>query len=252
MRCNNCGWENEPGKLKCEKCNAPLSGSMVGSHERSVAKDSRVSEAGLKKTLPERQVFNSMNDAAAHGACPRPSNCPQCGYPVSHGMNNCPNFGASVQGKPADVPPVQKPAAPRQMHYCGKCGTAIAAGSKFCPVCGAPQQAGAPSSGTVNPWATPRFGAGCTLKPLPWENERADYPPLSFSGAVIPLNRANTDPNNRTITSKEQAELSFENGAWYICDKSAQQTTYVHAGRKTKLEKGDVIILGNRRFEFNA
>ena len=66
------------------------------------------------------------------------------------------------------------------------------------------------------------------------------------------LNRDNTDPGNTTITSQVQAELVFEDGAWYICDKSAQQTTYVHAGRKTRLEKGDIIILGNRRFEFNG
>ena len=37
-----------------------------------------------------------------------------------------------------------------------------------------------------------------------------------------------------------------------INDKSYQKTTYVHASRKMKLEKGDIIILGNRRFEFNS
>ena len=75
---------------------------------------------------------------------------------------------------------------------------------------------------------------------------------MRLSGDRIILNRANTDPANNTITSGEQAELTFENGAWYICDKSYQKTTYVHASRKMKLEKGDIIILGNRRFEFNS
>ena len=66
------------------------------------------------------------------------------------------------------------------------------------------------------------------------------------------LNRANTDPNNQSITSKEQAVLTFEDGAWYLEDRSDQKTTYVHAGRKTRLESGDIIILGNRRFEFKG
>jgi len=29
MKCNNCGWDNPPGKVKCEKCNVRLEGSMV-------------------------------------------------------------------------------------------------------------------------------------------------------------------------------------------------------------------------------
>ena len=29
MRCKNCGWNNPAGNEKCEKCNAPLAGSMI-------------------------------------------------------------------------------------------------------------------------------------------------------------------------------------------------------------------------------
>lgn len=105
---------------------------------------------------------------------------------------------------------------------------------------------------TINPWASPQSGTFCTLKPLAWEHEQTEHNALTFSGETILLNRANTDPNNQSITSAEQAELIFENGGWYICDKSVLNTTYLFVGRKTKLEKGDIILLGNRRFEFNC
>jgi hypothetical protein len=106
-------------------------------------------------------------------------------------------------------------------------------------------------SGTVNPWTKHEDGDFFTLKPIAWEGENINHGMLSYSGKVISLNRANTDPNNQSITSQEQAELTCEDGEWYIIDKSAMHTTYVLASRKMKLKKGDTIILGNRLFEFN-
>ncbi len=41
-----------------------------------------------------------------------------------------------------------------------------------------------------------------------------------------------------------------ENGKWYIKDASPLKTTYVCAKEKIELAPGDIIILGNRRFEF--
>lgn len=205
--------------MKCDKCNAPLSGPVSGGLTGVPAGvETGVDNANLKRTVSEHQAFGSANPAAGNAETSNSSNCGKCGYPIGYGMSSCPNCGADVYGG-------------RNAH--------------------AEQR---PShSGTVNPWAAPQAaGASCRLKPLAWENEQTDHRELSFNGTAISLNRANTDPDNNTITSKQQAELTFEDGSWYICDKSAQQTTYVHAGRKTKLENGDVIILGNRRFEFNA
>lgn len=39
MRCRNCGWENDLGALKCDKCNAPLNGSMVDDRQHSRRED---------------------------------------------------------------------------------------------------------------------------------------------------------------------------------------------------------------------
>lgn len=71
-----------------------------------------------------------------------------------------------------------------------------------------------------------------------------------YEGDNIILNRENTEPKNQSITGKEHALITRENGHWYIENKSKSNTTYLVVGRKFELESGDVIILGNRRFRF--
>jgi hypothetical protein len=92
----------------------------------------------------------------------------------------------------------------------------------------------------------------CTLKPIAWQGEDVPYTPVTYSGETIILNRANTDANNNSITSREQAVLTFEDGEWYIENRSDLRTTYIRVNGKTKLTSGDIIVLGNREFEFKG
>ena len=211
---------------------------------------SRPSEPSvLKGTIPEGQVFDSAGPSPLDEN-ETPHSCKNCGYPIARGMNVCPNCGDRVDASAEQVarPVPNVPGVWQQeSKKCVKCGAPINDGVKYCPTCGAPVR-----PGTINPWMSPQNGTFCTLKPLAWQGENIEYAPLSYSGEKIILNRANTDSNNQSITSKMQAEILFENGEWYIEDKSEQQTTYIHVGRRTKLESGDIIILGNRRFEFNG
>ena len=64
------------------------------------------------------------------------------------------------------------------------------------------------------------------------------------------LTRDNTEPGNPSITSKEQALVTFSDGHWYIENRSEQSTTFVLANKKIELHDGDIILLGNRMFEF--
>lgn len=242
MRCKNCGWENTSESLKCAKCNAPLAGSMIEHTGGSAPKTA--DGVNLKGTIPEGQVFGGVN---ASNKDQSRINCPKCGYPIGRGMMVCPNCNAPISDNSGSAPRQENIPINGSTNKCGKCKGDIPAGAKFCPVCGAPIR-----PGTLNPWVTPQNGTFCSLMPLAWENESITYNPISFSGTNIVLNRANTDPNNQTITSAEQAELTFDDGAWYIRDRSVQQTTYIHAGHKTKLASGDIILLGNRRFEFKG
>jgi hypothetical protein len=75
--------------------------------------------------------------------------------------------------------------------------------------------------------------------------------PLVFDGEIQYLNRANIDPENMTITSKAQAEVRFEDGQWWLEDKSVLRTTFIQVNKRTKIAKGDIIVMGNRRFLFD-
>ena len=73
-----------------------------------------------------------------------------------------------------------------------------------------------------------------------------------YEGKSIILNRENTEVSNRTITSKEQAEIVFEDGHWYLLDRSELRTTFIQANRKIEIIPDDIIVLGDRRFKFES
>lgn len=106
----------------------------------------------------------------------------------------------------------------------------------------------------ANAGTLPAFGKknGFTLKFLKDTDEVDEKrKTLSFSGDFASLNRENLEPDNFTITSKIQAEIKLVNGEWYIENKSSLKTTYIQVLSSIKLNKGDVIIMGNTRFLFD-
>lgn len=241
MRCKNCGWENPTGKSKCEKCNAPLSGSMIDreSVHRSNSRENAIYEHdSLHSTVSESSVFNSMNESHSGGKV-----CENCGYELAEGMKVCPACRTSAVGAKEAYQQQSK----ERNNHCPKCGANLIHNARFCPQCGQTLR-----MGTVGAWDNPQHDDFCTLRPIAWTKEEVTYNPITYSGQVIVLNRENTDPNNQTITSKEQAVLTHENGAWYIEDHSEKQSTMIRVSKKTKLESGDIIALGNRLFEFKG
>lgn len=204
--------------MRCNNCgweNAP--GNQRCEKCNTLLQDSSGSE-NLKSTVREASAPGQYLDHGDDSVT-----CPSCGYPVSPAFRNCPQCGASLQIN-SQSPGSESPSPGARVHL-----------------------------GTVNPWMKPQNGFGtafCTLKPIAWEGESVSYNPISYSGTQVMLNRANTDPNNQSITSKEQALLTNDGRAWYIEDKSALHSTYVRVSKKTRLKSGDVILLGNRLFEF--
>ena len=139
---------------------------------------------------------------------------------------------------------------------CKNCEYPIMPGSLHCPQCGANADdlSLKYSSADARKTISPGRRSVCTLKFIfePNENISEENALLSFSGKEIILNRGNTEPDNNTITSKEQARLVCENHKWYIQDKSELQTTFVRPGEKMEIKDGDIILLGDRRFRFNG
>jgi len=227
MRCKNCGWENPDNLTRCEKCGTTLSGGTP--YQAAPAAPAQ----NFNKTVNEAVVFPESAPAAqaAQGfhAPAQESGlfCPKCGYPLRAGVHVCPNCHATTTETEVESGPISK-SAPKVQH--------VAA-----PVDG----------GTVNPWVQVSAGARCSLEPVAQDGVETPAT-LELKGESHELNRANLDPENQTITSKVQANLFFENGKWFIEDKSAQQTTFIHADGKTALKEGDVVLMGNRQFIFHA
>lgn len=240
MRCKNCGWPNEAGVARCVKCNAPLQGSMIetpttphydNDEPEQLGATIRESTGGLRQEIVEEKPQQA-------------SVCTTCGYPLRPGVSVCPMCKTPVGGPAPERPRYPdnngnrnpyEPQEPRREE----------------PRREEPRAPRRPQmQGTINPWSTPADDSFCMLRRIPWHNESIKYDPVSYSGQEIELNRANTDQNNNSITSKVQAVLTCEDGEWYIENRSELQTTLLRVDRKMKLEDGDVIVLGNRMFEF--
>lgn len=146
---------------------------------------------------------------------------------------------------------------------CTQCKKQISATFKYCPYCAAEviqktvafrkKRKGKEDSALLN--TKPDIlqkpeNFRCSLSLLPDTDEDIEAITNNYEGKNIILNRANTEPGNSTITSKEQAELSYEDGNWYIENHSQYGTTFVAVNRRTQLHPGDVVMLGDRRFIF--
>ncbi|MDO5395709.1 MAG: FHA domain-containing protein [Bacteroidales bacterium] len=224
MRCKNCGWPNEANIARCIKCNAPLQGSMSDFGRQNPTVPSSDGPVMLNATLRESSPSDAVNSSEKN-----PHNCPSCGYPVNPSGWECPVCHTrlnSICGDEARMVANDNPGSSRNN------GSGVRAG------------------GTINPWAVPAQESFCTLQRIPWQTEKVTYEPVSYSGTSIALNRSNTDSNNNSITSREQAVITCENGEWYIENRSDMKTTLLRVDRRVKLEDGDVIVLGNRMFEF--
>jgi hypothetical protein len=111
------------------------------------------------------------------------------------------------------------------------------------------------SEGPAGGGTLPAFGKkrGFSLKFLKDTDEVDEKRrPLDFPGDFASLNRDNLEPDNFTITSKVQAEIKLVDGQWYIENKSLLKTTYIQVLTPIKLNKGDIIIMGNTRFLFEG
>ena len=243
MRCKNCGWENPDNQAKCEKCSAPMS----------------VSIAAEDMSPPAGKIDPKVT---AKG-------CPACGYPIRKVEKTCPHCSHEfvrenqvIQSDEEIAPIKERQTAPKQMPEkqiqivmvekpCPFCKISVPDTAQFCSNCGASLSNERKTLGTIKPWAgvEQKQAPGCSLTFVTGDNEPSDAT-LRYTGHLIQLNRSNTDPSNQTITSKTQAELSFEDGKWYLLDKSEFKSTYIYAGYKIELKQDDVIVLGNRPFRF--
>lgn len=216
MRCQFCGWDNPQGKETCEKCNKPLIGNVSTESQSSYGQD-------YKDRTTDRRISGEFNPKATVRESSLTGNvnkeetqeCPKCGYPLENGE-------------------------------CSACGYKV--GEQEQPVhC----HAAADVRKTVRPSRkADAKKTGFNLVPISERTGKPEGNELHYEGYEIILNRDNTDPKNDTITSQEQACITFEDGKWCIEDKSEYNTTFVQAAHKIELQEGDLILLGNQLYRF--
>ena len=166
-----------------------------------------------------------------------------------------PNIGATISSNTRGE---NDDEIPEISNICSQCNKEVPAEYSFCPHCGTKiilktipsiRRQKAPSS--VKEPEMP-IEKKCRLVIIPEEDEQLEPISNLYEGTNIVLNRENTESDNRTITSKEQAVLDFENGKWFIENRSELHSTLIVVGRKMELNSGDVVMLGNRRFKFET
>lgn len=215
MKCQFCGTVNQPDREKCERCNKPLSGSANNKMNMTM------NENNDKPTnrQPER-VFNpkaTVRETAANvdAAVKNPELCPECGYELADGVCSSCGYGAKKEEEVNTEQVIRVAVNVRK---------------------------------TMRPVRKGEKNSVFALIPISEETGMPEGEALSYEGENIVLNRDNTDPKNKTITSQEQAIVTFENGKWFIEDHSEYKTTFVQAARKMELQKGDLILLGTQLY----
>ena len=183
--------------------------------------------------------------------------CTNCGWDNAPSNVHCEKCGTKLVVIPAPQPPV-KPA------FCGNCGYPLSNPGPVCPNCGTPIPGRGPAGGTLSPiqGQAPQEpvkteipaagGPSFSLEPVNMAGEDNPAGRISYVGEKVVLNRANTEPDNSSITSKVQAEIVNKDGKWIISDGSSLKTTFIYLSEPRELKDGDVILLGNRLFKFKV
>ncbi len=226
MRCNNCGWINSDGRTACEKCNSVL-GTMP---QNVISRNPVSSDYSYKSEKASRPTERfEMRE-------PRPTI-----LDISKIANNQKNTESS------DF--IKNDTTEQHKDSCVSCGYPLLPDSSICPNCGTPR-----SRMTIRPnkKEITETVNGFKLVMLPEGDEKFNPSELDFVGEKVILNRDNTDKQNMTITSREQACISFIDGKWVIENRSDLGTTYIQVNSPIELHNGDIIVLGDRRFKFDA
>jgi len=227
MRCTNCGWNDNPdGQENCVKCNTPLTAATSNNIiQNTESKDlSGTVKGAASPLIPWDKESNLSGTLKSDTGL----NCTTCGYLLREDSVFCPNCGAKSETVKQET-------------------SEIISGNSITRKISSESQSN--YKGTINPYTTSK-PATCFLKIVPRKDE-PEKVTIEIEGNAS-LSRENLDPQNNTITGKEQASLEFKDGSWYITNKSEQGTTFIQIHENYKLNKGDIILMGDRKFEFDC
>lgn len=282
MRCPNCGWINSAGQASCEKCATTLQSGAQPAAPPASSKNASSASGGTvvsatamgrpanapawdehmspPPVVPPPPAASSRKKPDAEAGKKEMLICPSstCGYKNTSNSNFCVACGTPLtegakQSHSAtllaeDDPQVASSASGKFRERSPQTNTPPA--DKATPAVLNPRPLAPSFNATVNPWSQ-RRQPGFKLRPVPREGEQIKAE-LEFEGESVDLNRANLEPSNTTITSKGQALFEYRDGVWYISNKSSMQTTFIRVDGALPVKKGDILLLGDRLFEFDC
>lgn len=222
MRCEYCGWNIPDSKGNCEKCggpmvkdepDAPKSESDVNAERPTTRQPANSGSNPLKATIRESSIKSTTTTVQEEK-----DECPECGHELENG--SCPSCGYSNVDNTEEINEKQV----KNMNDNKK---------------------------TVRPHRKEGKEGRFILTPISEDTGQPEGELIQYDGNEVILNRENTDPKNSTITSQQQAIIRHEEGKWSIEDQSEYRTTFVQAARKTELQNGDLILLGNQLYRFD-
>ena len=119
MRCNNCGWDNSPNQIMCEKCSEALSAVSPSEQARPIAPPPPTGKAFLKGTIrgatANKPFIDNPNVPPKKTLRMEEKTCPACQAPVRAEFTQCPycqnplGETPKVQDTIAEKPPQEKP-----------------------------------------------------------------------------------------------------------------------------------------------
>ncbi len=269
IRCQECGFTNEADTKVCKKCGSPLSAgadSAAPSAPKGNAGGGNPTMIGGAASGP---AWDSNDAPAGGGGGGRLSN-----PTVAGGRSNMPAWDENSAGPSNPTPPAGgQSTAAGNVAKCPACGfyplrNEVSA-SHPCPNCGnagdvnaaASQQAPQPAAASHQMQKASTANKTMRLGDLsPEEEAKPEFKlteersqaPKEFSGAEVSVNRDNLDAGNMSISGQEHASFVFEDGKWYLNDKSSNGATFVQVQGKVELTNGTKILMGNRIYTFES
>lgn len=277
ITCSNCGFDNLPSAHLCIKCHTPLedSHSQKLSGKMDVKKTEHSTPSGASsapnpsKTIPGKQAFRYESPDSVMPT-PLPVSPPTVlddGSPISPpstvekdittitcpdvdcGFINIASRTTCIQCQRELIPHKNAPSLPQPQDFTmnnPKVSNSSEESFSQKPLIG----------GTIDPYRMRVSNTEkCYLQRIPKIGETIDIRRSEFklsNDESAVLNRDNIDPTNQSITSKAQAELSYENGKWFVINRSEQQTTFIQVSEKTEIKDGDILLLGDRKLIFKT
>ncbi len=244
-RCNNCGWTNNDNPARCGKCNHLLANVISEPETKENNADKpEGSEPLLSQTLMGKQASDDFLDKQ------NLIYCSECGYPNRKDLKNCLRCNHPIPDNEQNSSLADKPEPDADNDAKVSTQETTDKEDKAITVVETPGNKGSDfdPTKTYDPYRMPKQ-VTFHLEPMV-DDGKENKVLIEFKGNNVPVNRESLEPGNKTITSKTQAEIIFDNGVFLLTDKSQQQTTFLQVNKPTKIKNGDIILMGNRKFKF--